>query len=265
MTTENQPPDIIFKGIDGDECEAFVAALEDLAWSEGWTEDRRRMLFFARSRLRNAALRWFVRLDPSIKNDWDLFVQALFDQYPPVSNPPTSNEVGVATPIWSATTFSPTLSNATLSANPRLLSAEEDVQNGAGSGHPPNEIILGSSHIAAVSSLRSYDPSRLGGYVGRLRIVYEGEIPSAYVWRGKLGSNILYKANAGYNKYNYCVNTLKCVTPDRQDALIVSFRNDPEAHLITFLAVFLNQRGHVKDTSQEQGDLAVLLETRYSE
>ncbi|KAG8947276.1 hypothetical protein FRC04_010852 [Tulasnella sp. 424] len=100
MTTESQHPNIIFKGIDGNECEEFVAALEDLAYAEGWTEDRRRMLFFARSRLRNAALRWFARLDSSVKNDWDLFVQALFDQYPPVMNPPNSSEVGIATPVW---------------------------------------------------------------------------------------------------------------------------------------------------------------------
>ncbi|KAG8939882.1 hypothetical protein FRC04_005831 [Tulasnella sp. 424] len=100
MTTESPQPNIIFKGIDGNECEEFVAALEDLAYAEGWAEDRRRMLLFARSRLRNAALRWFARLDPSVKNDWDLFVQAIFDQYPPATNPLNSNEVGVATPIW---------------------------------------------------------------------------------------------------------------------------------------------------------------------
>lgn len=99
MLIASQHPDIIFKGIDGNECEEFVAALEDLAYTEGWAEDRRRMLFFARSRLRKAALRWFARLEPSVKNDWDLFVQALFDQYPPAVEPLIPNDDGIATPV----------------------------------------------------------------------------------------------------------------------------------------------------------------------
>ncbi|KAG8937731.1 hypothetical protein FRC00_001408 [Tulasnella sp. 408] len=69
------------------------------------------MLLFARSRLRQGALRWYARLDPSKKQDWDLFVEALFEQYPPVQAPA---EAEISTPVWSATTFSPGASTAIL-------------------------------------------------------------------------------------------------------------------------------------------------------
>ncbi|KAG9028034.1 hypothetical protein FS837_004006 [Tulasnella sp. UAMH 9824] len=67
---------------DGKECEAFVVAIQDFAFSKGWDEDHSWMLRFAKTRLRGKALRWYTRLDTSIKKDWDLFVRALFDQYP---------------------------------------------------------------------------------------------------------------------------------------------------------------------------------------
>lgn len=88
--------DIVFKGIDGNECEEFIATIEELSFAEGWSRDRERMLLFARSRLRNKALRWFARLDASKKNDWDSFVEALFDQYPPVETP----KAEITTPVW---------------------------------------------------------------------------------------------------------------------------------------------------------------------
>ncbi|KIO21091.1 hypothetical protein M407DRAFT_29301 [Tulasnella calospora MUT 4182] len=97
MTSAGSAPDIVFRGLDGNECEAFIAAIEELAFTEGWSEDEKRMLLFTRSRLRQGALRWFARLEPSKKKDWDLFVEALFEQYPPVGAPV---ETEISTPVW---------------------------------------------------------------------------------------------------------------------------------------------------------------------
>lgn len=223
----SQHPDIIFKGIDGNECEEFVAALEDLAYTEGWAEDRRRMLFFARSRLRKAALRWFARLEPSVKNDWDLFVQALFDQYPPAVEPLIPNDDGIATPVRSTTTFSPTLSTATLQTNQL--------------GVPSTE-----GQISIGASPRTYDASLLRIHFGRLRIVYEDETPPSYVGRGTVPEGVFSK-ELDY-KTRYTPKGVKRATLDRQDALLVSFRADTEAHSIACL-----------DNNHELPDLAVFL------
>ncbi|KAG8938001.1 hypothetical protein FRC00_003875 [Tulasnella sp. 408] len=89
--------DIIFRGIDGNECESFIVAIRDLAFAKGKDEDPNWMLRYATTRLRGQALRWHVRLDPSIQKDWYLFTQALFEEYPFVEE---GDEGGVATPAW---------------------------------------------------------------------------------------------------------------------------------------------------------------------
>ncbi|KAG9040288.1 hypothetical protein FS837_000852 [Tulasnella sp. UAMH 9824] len=94
---ETQNPDIIFRGTDGNECEAFVVAIRDLAFTKGKDEDPNWMLRYATTRLRGKALRWHAELDLSIRKDWDLFVQAMFKQYPFVEE---RDEVGIATPVW---------------------------------------------------------------------------------------------------------------------------------------------------------------------
>lgn len=96
--------DIIFRGTDGNECEAFVVAIRDLAFAKGMDEDYRWMLRFATTRLRGKALRWHARLEPSIKQDWDLFVQALFDQYPSNEEPAGPE---ISTPVWCGNVQSP--------------------------------------------------------------------------------------------------------------------------------------------------------------
>lgn len=62
------------------------------------------MLDFATTRLRGRALRWHARLDLAIREDWDLFVQALFDEYPQVEEP---NRSEIATPLWYKNVESP--------------------------------------------------------------------------------------------------------------------------------------------------------------
>ncbi|KAG8938003.1 hypothetical protein FRC00_003877 [Tulasnella sp. 408] len=96
-TEESPNADIVFRGINGNECEAFIVAIRDLAFAKGKAEDRQWMLQYATTRLRHKALRWHAKLDPSAQNDWYLFVQALFDEYPLVEE---QDEVGIATPVW---------------------------------------------------------------------------------------------------------------------------------------------------------------------
>lgn len=97
-------PDIVFRGTDGNECEAFVVAIRDLAFAKGMDEDYRWMLRLATTRLRGKALRWHARLEPSIEQDWDLFVQALFDQYPSMEEPAGP---GISAPVWCGNVQSP--------------------------------------------------------------------------------------------------------------------------------------------------------------
>lgn len=89
-------PDITFTGTNGNECEAFIVAIRDLAFAQGRDEDHHWMLRFATTRLRGKALRWHARLEPSIKQDWDLFVQALFEEYSFVEE---SGGLEIATPV----------------------------------------------------------------------------------------------------------------------------------------------------------------------
>ncbi|KAG9040650.1 hypothetical protein FS837_000360, partial [Tulasnella sp. UAMH 9824] len=79
---DSSSSDIVFKGADHNECEAFVVAIRDLAFANGKEEDCHWMLHYATTRLRGKALRWHAKIDPSVRKDWDFFVQALFEQYP---------------------------------------------------------------------------------------------------------------------------------------------------------------------------------------
>lgn len=76
--------EIVFNGIDGNECEAFISAVRDLAWARGRERDYFWMLNLATTRLRGNALRWHAKLDRNIQEDWHSFIRALFEEYPPV-------------------------------------------------------------------------------------------------------------------------------------------------------------------------------------
>ncbi|KAG9040287.1 hypothetical protein FS837_000851 [Tulasnella sp. UAMH 9824] len=95
--SETQDTNIIFRGTDGDECEAFVVAIRDLAFAKGKEKDYHWMLHYATTRLRGKALRWHAELDASIRRDWDLLVQAMFKEYPFIEK---QEQGGIATPVW---------------------------------------------------------------------------------------------------------------------------------------------------------------------
>ncbi|KAG8978567.1 hypothetical protein FRB90_008385, partial [Tulasnella sp. 427] len=90
-------PELVFHGLDGNECETFVGAIQKTAYDKGKDEDHAWMLRWAKSCLRSKALRWYAKLDPSRRRDWDMFVKAMFEAYPPVGAEPVDG--GVETPV----------------------------------------------------------------------------------------------------------------------------------------------------------------------
>ncbi|KAG8984288.1 hypothetical protein FRB90_005430, partial [Tulasnella sp. 427] len=212
MSANTTTTEIIFKGIDGNECEEFIAAIEELAFTEGWSRDRERMLLFARSRLRQRALR-FAKLDPSKKEDWNSFVDALFDQYPSteVSSDPT--EPQITTPIWSATTFSPAPSTVNLASDHQSV----DTHSNAGT---PTRPFATSKHSSRLPKPRVYDPSSSSSHLGVLRIVAEGQVAAPlYICRGRCPTSPSSSDSLG-------------ATIDRQEALVVCFIPAPQPHTI---------------------------------
>ncbi|KAG8892143.1 hypothetical protein FRB99_002922, partial [Tulasnella sp. 403] len=84
-----------FQGIDGAECEAFINAIRSKAYEEGKDEDPRWMARYAATCFIGSALRWHIKLDKEIRNDWALLEDALIDKYPPVEEEISSEETRV--------------------------------------------------------------------------------------------------------------------------------------------------------------------------
>ncbi|KIO22566.1 hypothetical protein M407DRAFT_27963 [Tulasnella calospora MUT 4182] len=230
MSDTTEVPDVVFNGKDGKECEAFVAAIQAFAFSKRWDEDYQWILRFAKSCLRGKALRWYAKLDPTIKKDWDLFVQALFDEYPAVEDP---DDGGKATPVWSATTFSPSPSTITLSANPELdPNATKPsllfgpVMPNTQMGHEPCHFPHSCNQHTYPA--RKYDASSAKQQIGLLRIVNEDEIgiPQYIWWDSPVEENIRSRETG------YSFSFWKTVTLNRHEALIVSFLPSSVPHQI---------------------------------
>lgn len=83
----SQPYGISFSGLGGsDEAEDFVAAIRQIAFTEGKGDDNKWIVNLASASLTQNALRWHITLDPEIQNDWRLLQQAIFIRYP-ATNP----------------------------------------------------------------------------------------------------------------------------------------------------------------------------------
>lgn len=74
----------MFRGIDGTECEDFIFAIRQRAFSEGKIKDNDWALALASVSFARGALRWFTTLDDSIQNDWVLLQKALLARFRPV-------------------------------------------------------------------------------------------------------------------------------------------------------------------------------------
>ncbi|KAG8928996.1 hypothetical protein FRC01_005076, partial [Tulasnella sp. 417] len=191
MASAEETPiiDIVFRGIDGNECEAFIVAIRDLAFAKGKEEDCHWMLHYATTRLRHKALRWHAKLDPSIRKAWDSFVQALFEEYPLVED---RDEGGIATPVWTSTTFSPAQSTTTLSGNdPHITTVSKPHPAGADRGRAQHSESPSLEPVHS-SPLRSHNLPLPGARMGRLLVLYE-EDRACYHYVGtsiRLTSNI---------------------------------------------------------------------------
>lgn len=132
--------DIIFRGNDGNECQKFVVAIQDIAFAKDKDKDHNWMLRYATTRLSGKALRWHAKLDLSVQQSWHLFVQALLEEYPVAEEPGGG---GIATPVWTATTFSPAPSTTALPGNDRHLTATP-ISQSAGAEFVPVRIAQSS-------------------------------------------------------------------------------------------------------------------------
>ncbi|KAG8990255.1 hypothetical protein FRB90_001842 [Tulasnella sp. 427] len=229
LTASVAPPDIVLQGNSGGECEAFVVAIQEYAFATGQDDDPQWMMRFARTRLRGKALRWYAHLDPSMKKDWELFVQAMFDQYPFDEQPMESD---VRTSVWSSTTFSPSGSTAALPVDSEI---NHRVQNTGSSGPLQEAFLSGNPNDLDKSllrgpalSTRQYSPSSTGQKVGRLRIVYEEETSTLeYVWWNYIAHGIEWIEDSNYERSNRLQTTL-----NRHEALIVQFLPSSMCHTI---------------------------------
>ncbi|KIO16096.1 hypothetical protein M407DRAFT_34271 [Tulasnella calospora MUT 4182] len=207
MASAEETPNanIVFRGIDGNECEAFIAAIRDRAFAQGMDEGDHWMLRYATSRLRGKAMRWHAKLDPSIRKDWDLFLQALFEEYPLVED---RDRGGIATPAWTSTTFSPASSTITLPGNGHLSTPAQP----AGAEVVPHRIAQSLRSLPLRSELVPsppvYDPSLSGFQMGRLRVLYE----------------------EGGQRFHYVSASSKRATSNILEALIVTFIPSSEPH-----------------------------------
>ncbi|KAG8951369.1 hypothetical protein FRC04_006140, partial [Tulasnella sp. 424] len=204
---ESPSSDIIFRGTNGNECEDFVAAIREHAFVNGMDKDRDWMLRYAATRLRGKALRWHATLDPSVQDDWYLFVKALFEEYPLVEE---RDERGVATPVWTSTAFSPTPSIATLPGTTAIHTTKPEAQGdevGSVDGvRPPGSLHLNGGPIPLQ---KVYDPSLPGFQIGHLRVVYDAGRPGPHY-----------------------VSDRRRITTNVCDALIVSFIPEVKPHQI---------------------------------
>ena len=84
---------LAFYGRDANECEEFIASVRYFAFFDntGRVIGDAWRLGLATSCLRGDALRWHASLDKTIRQDWDLFVEALLENYPRIPNPESSS------------------------------------------------------------------------------------------------------------------------------------------------------------------------------
>jgi len=74
--------DLVFRGIDGVECEEFIRAVNIRARREGKTRDNEWIVDFVSICFAGKALRWYRKLDREIRGDWDKLQDAMLDEYP---------------------------------------------------------------------------------------------------------------------------------------------------------------------------------------
>jgi len=80
------PERLVFRGVDGQECEDFILAVQERAFSEGKQRDGQWVADFASARFTGDALRWFATLDDDAQDNWKQLRKALLLRYPKVDS-----------------------------------------------------------------------------------------------------------------------------------------------------------------------------------
>ncbi|KAG8898181.1 hypothetical protein FRB99_007625 [Tulasnella sp. 403] len=73
---------VVFRGIDGVECDSFVRHVRCKAAEHGKLKDQIWMADYAAVAMADDGLRWYDTLDEETKGNWDLLQRALLRQYP---------------------------------------------------------------------------------------------------------------------------------------------------------------------------------------
>jgi len=113
--------DILFRGIDGIECEEFIFAVRKWAWTSGNHQDDRWIADFAVTCFMGDALRWLLSLPDETQESWKALQKALIARYPAPEDRMSSTMSFVPTPAAAA---------------PILLNAHRNL-NTVAAGPPP--------------------------------------------------------------------------------------------------------------------------------
>lgn len=85
-TTADMPSNVgnvpLFRGGSGTDCEEFIQSIYAYAFDKEKAEDNKWISAFVATRFSGPALRWFARLSPDVKADWNTLQVALLDEYP---------------------------------------------------------------------------------------------------------------------------------------------------------------------------------------
>lgn len=87
----DQPPSVIFKGLDLEEAELFIIAIRSLARNENKLDDDAWMADLASTCVRGRAMSWHAELDESCQRSWYLLVRAINAEWPHESRRATSS------------------------------------------------------------------------------------------------------------------------------------------------------------------------------
>lgn len=74
---------LLFRGIDGKECEEFIYMIRLRAMAAGKVRDKEWIADIAGTAFVGDALRWYAELDEDVQEDWLLLRRALLSKYPP--------------------------------------------------------------------------------------------------------------------------------------------------------------------------------------
>ncbi|KAG8947279.1 hypothetical protein FRC04_010855 [Tulasnella sp. 424] len=197
------------------------------AHEEDWIKDEQRLLYFAVSRLRKKALRWYATLDSADRSDWGRFIQALFAKYPETDDTIASSDLRHFSSAGTTV-----MNDSALEQQGNLLPITSDSPH-LGSRVPEIENNLHDSWFTSPQVL-SLQSSGMGAlFIGKLRLVLgaENDFPR-YIWGGTSQDGTEPGSTVDFKKTTMYIDS----------ALIVSFKRYDEPYSICCVDPELGQR-----------------------